>query len=446
MTLNERLANVAVLGAAGKMGSGIALLLANEMTLQKLLPENRGKRYELNLIDINPQMLEGLLRYLKTQAVKLAEKNIVGLRELYRERGDLVENQEIIQQFIDDMNVSLRPSADLNSAGNARMVFEAIVENADVKVGVLKKLNELCAKDTLFFTNTSSIPIGYLNENAGLKGRIIGYHFYNPPAVQKLVELISPEGVLPELKETGLELGKRLRKIIIPANDKAGFIGNGHFMRDGLHAISQLDVLQKEASHIQSIYIMNRISQDFLIRPMGIFQLIDYVGVDVFQSILKTMQPYFPDENLHSRLIDRMVEKKALGGQNPDGSQKDGFFKYEKNRLAAVYNPEKSAYVSFDEGDWKLKADQWIGNPPAGWVPWKNLLRDAQKDAKLAAYFGSLSSEKSFGARLAMSYLARSKEIGQKLVTEGVAHSADDVNGVLLNGFYHLYGPVNNFV
>ncbi len=446
MTLDDRLQNVAVIGAAGKMGSGIALLLAQEMTLQKLRPENRDKNYDLVLIDISDTALKGLLQYLRTQAVKLAEKNIVNLRNLYQERNDLVENAEFINQFVDDVFLNLRTGTDLGLARDAQMIFEAIVENVDVKESVLNKLNGQCSDTAFYFTNTSSIPIRLIDEKVGLQGRIIGYHFYNPPAVQKLVELISPENIKPELREVALELGKRLRKTLIPANVIAGFIGNGHFMRDGLHALREAEKLKKEFSLIEAIYILNRVSQDFLIRPMGIFQLIDYVGIDVFQLILKTMNPYFSEEDLHSELIDQMVEKKVLGGQNPDGSQKNGFLKYEKSRPTGVFDPISSQYQLFDDGDWQKKLDKKIGELPEEFMPWRQLLMDPQKEEKLSHYFKKLKTSKSMGAQLALDYLKRSKAIGTQLVSQGVADKAEDVNGVLLNGFYHLYGPINNYV
>ncbi|MDZ7376283.1 MAG: hypothetical protein ONB13_06650 [candidate division KSB1 bacterium] len=62
MTLDERLTNVSIIGAAGKMGSGIALLLAQEMAFLKLKPENKGKKFRLNLIDANDDALDGLLQ------------------------------------------------------------------------------------------------------------------------------------------------------------------------------------------------------------------------------------------------------------------------------------------------------------------------------------------------------------------------------------------------
>jgi 3-hydroxyacyl-CoA dehydrogenase len=446
MTLNDRLQNVAVIGAAGKMGSGIALLMAQEMTLQKLQPENHEKNYDLVLIDVSDEALKGLLQYLKTQAVKLAEKNIVNLRNIYQERKDLIENSDFITQFVDDLFINVRTGTDLELARDAHMIFEAIVENVDVKDSVLTKLNDICAPDTFYFTNTSSIPIKLLDEKVSLQGRIIGYHFYNPPAVQKLVELITPEKINPELQGIALELGKRLRKKLIPSNDIAGFIGNGHFMRDGLHALKEVDNLRDNFSFTEGVYILNRISQDFLIRPMGIFQLIDYVGIDVFQLILKTMNPYFPDEDLHSDIVDEMVNQKVLGGQNPDGSQKDGFLKYEKSRPVGVYDLAASDYQLFESGDWQKKLDDKIGVMPEGFAPWRQLLMDPQKEEKLAAYFKNLHATKDMGAQLATTYLKRSKEIGNQLVSQGVADKPENVNGVLLNGFYHLYGPINDYV
>ena len=71
---------------------------------------------------------------------------------------------------------------------------------------------------------------------------------------------------------------------------------------------------------------------------------------------------------------------------------------------------------------------------------------DPRKGEKLAVYFASLTASASRGAELARAYLVRSKEISEKLVADGVANSPDDVNGVLVNGFYHLYGPINEHV
>jgi 3-hydroxyacyl-CoA dehydrogenase len=446
MTFDERLKNVSVIGAAGKMGSGISLLLAQEMAKQKLKPENKNVPYRLNLIDVNEMALDGLMSYLKAQMTKAGEKTTVLLRDLYKDREDLVENYDIIAAFVDDAMSVVRLGTDLNMTKNSHMIFEAVVEDKDIKVDLLKKLNQLTSKDAMYFTNTSSIPIHVLNKEANLGGRIIGFHFYNPPAVQRLAELIAADQTKPELKEMSLELAKRLRKTIVPANDIAGFIGNGHFLRDGLYAIREAKKLASEYTLPGAIYIMNKVSQDLLVRPMGIFQLIDYVGVDVYQCISQTVSGYIKGEDLKDDLLAKMVAKKVLGGQHADGSQKDGFLKYEKGRPAGVYDLDKGEYITFDAQGWSGEIDKKLGKPPEGIFSWRALLVDPKKDEKLSVYFKNLSASDTLGAKLAKAYLKKSKEIGEFLVKSGVAKSAQDVNSVLLNGFYHLYGPINDYV
>jgi 3-hydroxyacyl-CoA dehydrogenase len=427
------------------MGSGIALLLANEMAAARLKPENKGRIYKLNLIDVSDEALAGLMGYLKTQLCKLAEKQTGMLRELYKDRTDLVENGEIIDEFISDALVLCRCSTDVGMAAGSRMVFEAIVEKIDIKVQVFGRLKEICDDNCYFFTNTSSIPIKQVDEQAGLGGRIIGFHFYNPPAVQKLAELISSDGTLPELKELSLEIAKRLRKKVIPANDIAGFIGNGHFMRDGIHAMDEVRRLQGEMTMPGAIWAMNRVSQDYMVRPMGIFQLIDYVGIEVFQCILRVMNEHL-EETLQDDLIDAMVERKVLGGQNADGSQKDGFLKYERGRPAGVYDLETGEYKMIDPDGWSGKVDAELGDLPGEHTPWKGLLMDPAKGDKLAAYFTALGGLDTLGAKLTRRYAKRSFEIGKALVADGVAANDADVNGVLTSGFFHLYGPINDYL
>lgn len=445
MNLDERLENVTVIGAAGKMGSGIGVLIAQEMAKLRLKPENKDKVYSLNLIDVSEPALDGLRAYMKAQLTKAAEKSTVLLRGLYKDRADLVENSDIINAFVDDSTRVLNFGTDMGMAKKSSLIFEAISENEKIKIKVYKKLNKMCGADALYLTNTSSIPIGYLDEKAGLGGRLIGYHFYNPPVVQRLVEVITARSTIDELKAVAKDLGKRLRKKLVPANDITGFIGNGHFMRDGLHAISEVDRLKGKFRFTGAVYVMNRISQDFLVRPMGIFQLIDYVGIDVFQCILKVMRTHLGDSTLRSRLVDKMVKYGVLGGQYADGSQKDGFLKYEKNRPVGIYDVRKKEYFLISE-EWKKRIDKKIGPLPDGYAPWRALLMDTKKDEKLKAYFDRLKTMDTLGAELAIEFLKKTKSIGQSLVDSGVANSVDDVNAVLMNGFFWLYGPINEYI
>jgi 3-hydroxyacyl-CoA dehydrogenase len=446
MNYEDRLENVTVLGAAGKMGSGILLLTAVEMADLALKPENRDRQFVLNAVDVSHQALTGLMGYLRSQVRRLAEKKTVLLRKLYADRQDLIENAEIIDQYIFDVISLVRPGTAMAAAHESTLIFEAVNENIDLKVKLLSQIDGSNSRSPWFFTNTSSIPIHELDKKAGLGGRVLGFHFYNPPAVQKLVELIVSAKTLRDLEEFAHTYAKNLRKKVVPANDFAGFIGNGHFMRDILHGLSEVERLVKEAdmSFVEAVYAVNKIGQEFLVRPMGIFQLIDYVGIDVCQFIMKVMNPYLPDEDLHSPLLDRLMELGVKGGQHADGSQKDGFLQYEKGKPAAVYDPDNKKYAAVTE--FQDTVDAKIGALPGTAAPWKKIIADPSKEEKLQNYFKELEAMDTLGARLARRYAARSREIGLQLVNRKVANTEDDVNTVLLTGFYHAYGPINDYL
>lgn len=444
MNYEERLQKVLVLGAAGKMGSGILLLTTLEMIDLKLKPENRGKDFIIYALDVSETALTGLMKYLQVQIVKAAEKKINQLRAMYSDREDLIDNSEIIDEYTRDAMHIVRPVTTLESAYEVNIIFEAASENQDLKIKLFSQINRNSKVSPWFFTNTSSIPIGLLDRDAGLDGRILGVHFYNPPAVQKLVEVIRAESSKPELSEFVTQFIKNMRKVEVPSYDVAGFIGNGHFMRDALFGMSLLDRLTTEVSFAEAVYMVNRVSQDFMIRPMGIFQLIDYVGIDVCQFIMKVMNPYMEKEDIHSPLLDRMMDAGVKGGQNFDGSQKDGFLKYEKGRPVAIWDIDKSAYVGI--ADCAAACDEKLGPLPAGHAPWKAVVGDRGKDAMLRSYFAAMQEMNTLGAGLAVDYLRRSREIGENLVKDKVAHNPADVNTVLLTGFFHAYGPINDYI
>jgi len=443
MSYTDKLQNVTVLGSAGKMGSGILLLTAIEMAELKLKPENQGKTFVLNAMDVSQEGLAGLMQYLRAQVLKIAEKRTVALRKVYADRKDLVENEDIIREYVFDVISLVRTTTRLESAYESTLVFEAVSENRDLKIKLLKQIDQNNPNKPWFFTNTSSVPIHLIDEGAELGGRILGFHFYNPPAVQKLVELIVTDKTEKEMNEFALQYAKNLGKVVVPSNDFAGFIGNGHFMRDALHGIHTAEKLAKDRPFVEAVYIVNKVSQDYLIRPMGIFQLIDYVGVDVVQFIMKVMNPFLPEEDLHSELLDKMMEQGVKGGQFSSGAQKDGFLKYEKGRPVAIYDAEKNQYV--DIAEFKDKCDLALGAAPASLIPWKSAVKVKDKDNTFGKIFEEMKNTDSMGAKLAVEYGQRSCEIGKQLLSSGVALSEEDVNTVLLTGFFHAYGPVNSY-
>jgi len=444
MNYTERLHNVAVLGAAGKMGSGITLLTVVEMMDLSLLPENKNKAFTLHAVDVSYPALDGLMKYLRTQVLKIAEKKIVALRKFYADRTDLIENGQIVNEYVNSTLLLVKPTTTLEPVYQSNIIFEAIKEDPALKVKIFSQINQNNKNRPWFLTNTSSIPIKKLNIEAELDGRVIGFHFYNPPAVQKLVELIKTADIQPELEEFALTFAKKIKKIIVPSNDVAGFIGNGHFMRDALYGLQTLEELKSKFSFTESVYLVNKITQEYLIRPMGIFQLIDYVGIDVCQYILSVMQENLQYEKLHSPILDKMISQLVKGGQNADGSQKDGFLKYEKGKPNAVFDLETKTYQSIEV--FKDKIDNVLGALPDNILPWKILIANKSRDTYLKEYFSGLKKSESYGAKLAINYHINSKLIAENLVNSEVAKSAKDVNTVMMTGFFHAYGPINDFI
>lgn len=445
MIYEEKLRNVSVLGAAGKMGSGILLVTAMEMVNQKLKPGNEKREFVLNAIDMSDAALSGVMNYVREQAFKIAERQIVKLRNFYANREDLIDNEQIIRAYARDILSLMRLSTRIENAYDSNIIFEAVVENPELKIELISQIKKNNKNQPWFFTNTSSIPISQLDQASNLQGKILGVHFYNPPAIQKLVEVIKTETSQPELSYFVSEFIRNTGKIEVPSRDIAGFIGNGYFMRDLLYAIEEVKRLVKEGyEYHEAVMMINHVTQDFLIRPMGIFQLADYVGIDVIQFILKVMNKGIKKEDLHSDIIDLYIERGVRGGQQDGGKQKNGFLFYENGKIEGVYDTGKKRYINLV--DFKRDCRKILGDTPGNWKPWKEIMKDKNKDDYLKTYFDDLKNcKKTLGCQLSLNYLKRFKAIGQQLVRDKVALRYDDVNKVIMSGFHHAYGPVNNY-
>lgn len=434
MTLDEMIQKSAVIGAAGKMGRGISLLLLQEMALREL--NETGSlgtgTYSLCLVDTQQEALLGLKHYLEAQLLRYAEKNINRLRKTYANHPKLIDNADMIQSFVKGALDIVHLHKHLDSCQDSLLIFEAIAEEQSIKVPVYQKLGQLCSKDTLFFSNTSSLPLHVLNKESGLVDRIVGLHFYNPPPVQKLLEVIFIKNTPERLKTLSLELVKTLKKIPILSKDVAGFIGNGHFIREIAFACKKVEELCSFMDLSQAIYTVNQVTQELLLRPMGIFQLIDYVGLDVCEKIFRIMRTYIPEETFDAPLLQKALKDSISGGQHVDGSQKEGLFRYEKGRPTSIYDWDSKSYQT-------IPSSSWIGKAPEGLLPWKALAKDPQSQDKIKHYFQNLSKSEENGALLAKEFLAQTQRIAQALVDHQVAETLDDVSTILKTGFGHLY-------
>lgn len=443
MDYENQFRKVAVLGAAGKMGSGILLLTAIEMAKIKFQRDDPEIDFTLYAMDVSEEVLNGVMKYVEKQVRKNGERNIDQVKGYYTGDDLKMSEEDLLEKYVSDVTKLIKPATSLGLLKNVDTVFEAVSENTGLKVKLLAEIENYNPGHVWYLTNTSSIPIGELDKAAGLYGRIIGFHFYNPPAIQKLVEVIESEKTVSGLKDFARQLIEHMGKIMVPANDIAGFIGNGHFIRDSLFGIKQIEKLSEEISFPLAVYMVNNITTRFLVRPMGIFQLIDYVGIDVVRLIMNVMNDRINEETISSPLLDKLMELGAKGGQNPDGSQKNGFLRYDAGKISGVYDHESRSYTPVS--GLKEQAYVKLGSTPSYMPVWKEIIKDPEKGKKLEDYFIELSETDSPGANLAMEYGRNSKKIAEKLVSDKVALNDQDVNTILKRGFFHAYGPINNY-
>ncbi|MBA3956878.1 MAG: 3-hydroxyacyl-CoA dehydrogenase family protein [Parachlamydiaceae bacterium] len=439
MNVDEALKRVAVLGAAGKMGSGIATLLLQEMARSEAstLGQVGSGEYRLVLIDSNEKALIQLRRQLRSHLTKYSEKNINALRQYYANNPKLVSNEEMIDAFVEGALDCVRMDIDPYHAVGAHLVFEAIAEDLQAKTQIFSALNKMKKGTQYYLSNTSSIPISVLNEQSYLKNTLVGFHFYNPPAVQKILEIVIPENTDPELALLVPELGKRLNKVMVTADDVAGFIGNGYFIRELTEACQMAKKLASERSWElpKAVYAIDRVMKTYLLRPMGVFQLMDYIGIDICCNIAKTMQQYIPNETFGDVWMQTLVEQGVRGGQHPDGTQKPGCFQYEHHHVSGVYDIELKKYLSVTSFTEEVDAALGIHSK----VLTHSQARQEKQEA-LYAYLQKIWLGDTLGVRLAKQFTTHTQNIAQHLVVTRVVKNLEDLDTVLKDGFFHLYG------
>ncbi len=154
--LDHLLERVAIVGAAGKMGRGISLLLLQEMARIEAMTHGEvgSGRFRLVLINAEEEPLQTMHSYLKPLIQKWAERNINTLRTAYKNNSNLVDNGEIIEAFVEGAMNMVHLTMDLNEAKGASLVFEAIPEDLDLKINVFQSLQRLQDKHPVYYLTT----------------------------------------------------------------------------------------------------------------------------------------------------------------------------------------------------------------------------------------------------------------------------------------------------
>ena len=299
--------NITVLGS-GVMGHGIAQVSATA-------------GYNVVLRDIKQEFLDKAMEKIKWSLDKLVSKE-----KISKEEGDSIFSR-------------ITPIVDLNEAvKNAELVIEVVPEIMELKKSVYAELDKAAGPEVIFASNTSTLPITEIANTTSRPEKFIGIHFFNPPQLMKLVEVIPGEKTSQQVTDLTLDYVKSVNKqAVVCRKDVPGFIINRLFIPMVHEACFLKDRTGATLEEIDSAVKFN------LGFPMGIFELADFTGMDVIHKA--TVEMHLRDKKVISPhpLVEKMFDEKKLGQKSGEGYYKYSDDKYERvalsEELAAKCDP-----------------------------------------------------------------------------------------------------------
>lgn len=271
---------IAVLGA-GDMGHGIAEVSAIA-------------GYEVWMRDIKQEFVDRGMERIKQSLVKLQEKGKI----------------ENVEQVL----ARIHPTVDLAEAvKDADLIIEAVPEVFEIKTQVFAECDKLAKPECIFASNTSTMRITDLAKATKREDKFIGLHFFNPPVLMKLVEVIRGEKSSDEAIKIGVEYVKKLGKVpVVVRKDVPGFIVNRIQAPSGALLMA---IIEKGIAKPEEIDAMMR----KMGLPMGPFELMDFTGIDVFYHASKYYAKTISPDYEPPKILEEMVKAGKLGKKTGKG-------------------------------------------------------------------------------------------------------------------------------
>jgi len=225
-----------------------------------------------------------------------------GLKGIEKNLARLVEKGTLSDTARNDTRGRLKGTTALDDLKDCDVIIEAIVEQVPMKRELFATLDKLCPPNTIFASNTSSIPIIEIAAATKRPQRFVGLHFFNPVPVMKLVEVVKTIATDPAVYEEMFEFGGRLGKTPVRANDGGGFIVNRLLVPYLLDAIR---ALEEGVGSVVDIDTSMRLGCG---HPMGPLTLLDFVGLETTYYISQIMFDEFKEKRFAAPpLLKRMV-------------------------------------------------------------------------------------------------------------------------------------------
>ncbi|CAA9396430.1 MAG: 3-hydroxybutyryl-CoA dehydrogenase; 3-hydroxyacyl-CoA dehydrogenase [uncultured Pseudonocardia sp.] len=239
------------------------------------------------------------------------EGSIAGIRKSLEKavvRGRLTEGAR------DATLARITGTTRLEDLADADLVIEAVAEELDVKRAVFAALDEICKPGAVLATTTSSLPVIECAAATARPSDVLGMHFFNPAPVMKLVEVVSTISTAPEVAATALALCQRIGKVPVSCGDRAGFIVNALLFPYLNDAVKMLEAHYATADDIDAAM------KTGCALPMGPFELLDVVGLDVSLAIERSLYLEFREAGLApAPLLEHLVTAGRLGRKTGHG-------------------------------------------------------------------------------------------------------------------------------
>ncbi len=215
----------------------------------------------------------------------------------------------------------IKASSNFDDLAPSTFVIEAALEDMNVKREIFQKLDSLLSPETILATNTSSLSVTLIAELVNRPEKVVGMHFFNPPPLMKLVEVVKGKQTSPQTLDLTLDIARRMRKTPVVCNDTPGFIVNRVARPFYLEA---LRLLGEGVATVEQIDSIVKLGGGF---KMGPFELMDLIGIDVNYAVTKSVYAQFSEASRFEPhpIQQHMVEAGTLGRKT-----KKGFYSYDK--------------------------------------------------------------------------------------------------------------------
>ena len=237
-----------------------------------------------------------------------------GLERLERDLGRGVERNRWSETEAEAASSRVGGVTDLEALSECDLVIEAAPESLNLKRDLFGRLEALCAPEAVLATNTSSLPVGEIAAEAARPERICGMHFFNPPALMRLVEIVAAEATAEPALADAEEVGRKMGRTPVRCTDSPGFIVN---RCNRPFALESLRMLEQGLATATEIDLVLREDGGY---PMGPFELMDLIGIDVNLEVARSFHRQRPLARWEpSPISERMVAEGRLGRKSGAG-------------------------------------------------------------------------------------------------------------------------------